>query len=384
MILGALAAAQVILAGAMAVLGVWWSVLCALALAPVRVRRFPIPGAVAVLVPAHNEEALVARTIHSLHRATAAGAATVFVIADNCTDTTAAVARGAGATVLERSDPLNRGKSFALDFGLEHLRAQPNPPMAVAVVDADTEVSADFFAATAARIAGGSLIVQAHYAAARSDAPVARLRRLAFSLIHWSRPLGASRLGLPTTLKGNGMVFAWEVISKGFPGGGITEDAAATLEFAKRGLTVDFEPRAIVWGLMAANYEEAATQDRRWEGGRLSLAPRAGIQALDSLSRLRPRAASAQLELASPPLTLALMTSAAACLSGAAGFGSLKLGIFSMASLGLYVMLGLAAARPAPSDLAALVHVPRFLFHKASSYVGLVKGRPRNWERTVR
>src|SRR5438105_1471528 len=70
----------------------------------------------AVLVPAHDEEAGVGRTLEAV-RAQLAPGDRVLVVADNCADRTAAVAAAAGADVAERRDPARRGKGYALDFG---------------------------------------------------------------------------------------------------------------------------------------------------------------------------------------------------------------------------------------------------------------------------
>src|SRR5262249_28675582 len=87
---------------------------------------------VAVLVPAHNESKGVLPTLSDLRRQLGAGDRLV-VIADNCTDDTAAMAMTAGAEVLERHDPTRRGKGYALDYGLRHLVT--DAPEIVIVVD---------------------------------------------------------------------------------------------------------------------------------------------------------------------------------------------------------------------------------------------------------
>jgi cellulose synthase/poly-beta-1,6-N-acetylglucosamine synthase-like glycosyltransferase len=334
-------------------------------------------------VPAHNEEHLIASTVYSILSALPRGSF-VLVVADNCSDATAEAARDAGAQVIERTNPAERGKSYALEFALSHLRALADPPEAVAFVDADSVVSSEFFSAMDTRLCAESSIAQGHYCAGAGATPVARLRRLALDLVHWSRPLGAARLGLPTTLKGNGMAFRWGVIRGGFRGRGITEDAAATLEFAQRGLTVAFEPHAKVTGLMASSYQEARPQDMRWEGGRLALAPRAFASALSLIVHGKWRAAASCLELASPPLTLVGFAAIVGLFLAAGGFGSLALSLAALSSLSAYVGLGLAAARPSRSDLAALLHVPRFVTHKVTVYGRLLRGQPRTWQRTIR
>ena len=162
----------------------------------------------------------------------------LIVVADNCMDETAIEAQTAGANVLVRSDSARRGKSFALDFALTHLSAREQTPDAVIFVDADSTVSATFYDAIAGRLHRGADVVQVHYAVSESDAPLVRLRSLAFALVHWARPLGAARLGLGGSLKGNGMAFRWAVVRDGFAGTGITEDAAATLALARRGIAI--------------------------------------------------------------------------------------------------------------------------------------------------
>src|SRR5690348_11017117 len=84
------------------------------------VREDRVRGKIAVLVPAHNERAGVSSTLASI-RAQLRHSDRLIVIADNCTDDTAAVAASAGAGVIERQDPARPGKGYALDFGIRHL-----------------------------------------------------------------------------------------------------------------------------------------------------------------------------------------------------------------------------------------------------------------------
>ena len=116
-----------------------------------------------ILVPAHNETAVIERTVRSLaaidwprehYR--------IIVIADNCTDDTAALARAAGAEVIERHDDQHRGKGYALEYGIARSAAD-GFAHAVAVIDADTEVTPNLLAACAARIEQGAAVMQVHY-----------------------------------------------------------------------------------------------------------------------------------------------------------------------------------------------------------------------------
>ncbi|MEI7537058.1 MAG: glycosyltransferase family 2 protein, partial [Comamonadaceae bacterium] len=82
------------------------------------------PVRTAVLVPAHNESANVLPTIESV-KVQLGPHDLLLLIADNCDDDTAELARSAGATVIERNNSQLRGKGYALAFGVDHLRADP-------------------------------------------------------------------------------------------------------------------------------------------------------------------------------------------------------------------------------------------------------------------
>ena len=94
---------------------------------------------IAVLMPAHNESAGIARPLNAIRMQLQPGDR-VLVVADNCTDDTAEIALANGAEVIVRNDAERRGKGYALEFGVRHLEAQP--PEVVIVIDADCLVHA--------------------------------------------------------------------------------------------------------------------------------------------------------------------------------------------------------------------------------------------------
>src|SRR5690606_2176559 len=127
--------------------GAWWTLLNCVAIRP-PVERLPAQGGLsfAAVIPAHNEEALIVRCVSSLKRDEWAPEPRIVVVADNCTDGTAALARAMGVEVVEREDQTRRGKSYALDAGIAHIRRSGASPDIAVFVDGDTFVDAGFFA----------------------------------------------------------------------------------------------------------------------------------------------------------------------------------------------------------------------------------------------
>ena len=367
--------------------GAWHSLLGVVALPSSRKSdpRPGIPGAtLAILVPAHNEEALLVRTIESL-LAAATVDTEIIVIADNCSDATADIAREMGVTVLERFDASERGKNYALDFAIRLLAMRAQPPSIVAVVDADTIVSPNFADEVANAISSEAAALQVHYRAPMSTRTLGRIRRLALALAHWSRPLGASRLGLGTSLKGNGMAFSWEIARGGIGGHGITEDAAFTLSLTAHGIAVRFVPGAWVEGFMAEDYAAARVQDDRWERGRRGLLREAAFTTIRAARRGDFAAATGAAEVATLPLSIALSASMVASLLLLAGGVPVVLALTPAGLVAASVAIGWAAARVSPADLAALGSVPRFVAYKlAVTARGVVARGDRDWVRTSR
>lgn len=365
----------------------WWTVLNLLAIP--RPQRRPGAGprpAFAVVIPAHDEERMVRRCVESLLADSYHPRPQLLVVADNCSDRTAEVARNAGADVLVRVDRDARGKAHALRAGFAHLRADKGAePSAVIFVDADCEVDRGFFDAHADAFSRGAVATQAFYSAFSSETTVGRLRSLALRLVHWGRPLGLARLGLGSGIKGSGMGIRWDAVEIAMEGDGLAEDASMTIALARAGTAVTFVPHAHVRGYFAGSYDEARVQDNRWEHGRLALAPQAITAAVRALSEGHPRAAAGALDVASLPLTmvaaLAALTVPLAVVGG--GRAPLILALVSVLAVPAYVLSGAVASRAPAKELMALWEAPRLFFHKLGVYRRIRRGRV-NWERTPR
>jgi cellulose synthase/poly-beta-1,6-N-acetylglucosamine synthase-like glycosyltransferase len=217
----------------------------------------------AILIPAHDEEGGIAATVRNVLDQCSSGDR-VLVIADNCTDGTAEVARAAGAEVAERTDPERRGKGFALDHGLSELSA--SPPPVVVVVDADCTLGAGSLDALVRQAAETGRPAQGIYliGTGKEADPRRRLSAFAVLLKNQIRPLGLHRLGFPCLLTGTGMAFPWTVIRAAHLGtGNIVEDMKLGVDLALAGHPPRLCPEARLSGAAAPDRGSAIKQRTR-------------------------------------------------------------------------------------------------------------------------
>jgi cellulose synthase/poly-beta-1,6-N-acetylglucosamine synthase-like glycosyltransferase len=358
-------------------------------------RRAPDPAAArpgcAVLVPAHNEEAVLGGTLGALLPQLGPGDRLV-VVADNCTDRTAEVARSLGATAVERTDPERRGKGFALDYGVRFL--EPSPPDVVVVVDADCLVQ-DGGLDRLVREAAGGRPVQAVYVL--QEPPEAsskqRLSAFAFTFKNLVRPLGLARLGAPCLLTGSGMAFPWPVLSQApLASGNIVEDLQLGLDLAAAGHLPRLCPDARVTSGLPADEQAALNQRRRWEHGYMqTLLTQVPRLVAAALRQRRPALLGLALELSVPPLSLLFLLWAAVLAAAALAWqlgGASPLPAAVLAGSGLAVLLAIFAAWAKFGrerlPLRALLAAPLYVLWKVPIYVTFFFNRLRIWNPTPR
>ncbi|MBC7171762.1 MAG: glycosyltransferase, partial [Polyangiaceae bacterium] len=256
---------------ALAAPAVVFAVECLLGLLPMRSRisKSAVRPRLAVLVPAHDEETVLAATLADI-RAQLAPGDRALVVADNCTDATATVAREAGAEVVERVDAERRGKGFALAFGVDALAA--DPPEVVVVVDADCRLHPGCLDALARTVAATGRPVQGEYLlATSSSSPLGSINALAFLVRNKVRPRGLLLAGGPCQLTGSGMAFPFALLSVvGSLGSNIVEDMVLGIELTYRGHAPILCPEARIEGELPDRSEAALGQRRRWEHGHLA------------------------------------------------------------------------------------------------------------------
>ena len=226
-----------------------------------------------VVVPAHNEETVIGAVIASIKAIDwPAEQFRVVVVADNCTDSTAAVATAAGAHVMQRMDAEHRGKGYALDFAFQASRARRWAD-AVLVIDADAQVSSNILEACACRMERGEQAVQVHYGVSNADASWrTRLLSIAKASFHIVRSRGRERLGLSCGIRGNGWAVTHGLLERvPYRAFSLTEDLEYGIDLGLAGFRVAYADEAHSDAEMVSGEKDSRKQRQRWEKGRFQL-----------------------------------------------------------------------------------------------------------------
>ena len=352
-----------------------------------------IRGRISVLVPAHNEGKGLLTTLGDIQSQLRRSDRLV-VVADNCTDETAAIAEAAGAEVVERNDPAKRGKGYALAFGIDHLAF--NSPEILIIVDADCQLDGDALEQLTRACAASRRPVQALYLMTAPEGASInyRVAEFAWRVKNWLRPLGLDALGLPCQLAGTGMAFPWDVIrSVDLASGSLVEDLKLGLDLAAAGHAPLFCPSARVTSRFASSLAGNAGQRRRWEHGHIQMIVH-GIPRLFPLAiaRRNKDLLALALDLAVPPLSLLALLIVGmvvlASLAAVLGLSSAAL-MVSTASLVAFALAVLVAWLSHGRDvlpLRALWSIGPYLLGKLGLYRRILsaRGQAAEWIRTDR
>ena len=340
--------------------------LTAAAAMPCRPRATPgldrpaAPARIVILVPAHDESTGLLRTLDSLRREVEADPyARTVVVADNCSDDTAAVARSAGVQVLERHDADRRGKGHALQYGFD---ACPDADWFI-VIDADTDVAPGFLAAMRRGMANGADALQCRYGV--RDPLASRRATLAdVALAGWNvlRPRGRAALGLSAGILGNGFALPRRTLQAvPYSARSIVEDVEYHHLLVQAGLRVRWVDDTEVRGDMPSG--DAAKQQRaRWEGGRLRLIADRAPTLLGRVLRGQWRLADPLLDLTLLPLSWHVTLLLAALVLGAGMAPALAAA--GLAVVALHVALALRLIHARRAHVRGLLGVPAYLAWK--------------------
>ncbi len=353
-----------------------------------------------IVIPAHDEECGIGLTVRSCRSAAYPESLfSVVVIADNCSDRTAAVAADAGARVVERFDPVKKSKGYAIEFLIERLveSGELDALDALVVIDADTTIDPDLLRYFDADIQAGRDWVQCYYTVADPDQSWrTRLMAYAFSLINGVMLLGQGALGTSGGLRGNGMCFSTRGLRRRpFASYGLVEDMEYSWTLRIVGETIAFQPSVRVHGAMLSSAgPAAANQRRRWEFGRSEIRRKYLVPLLRSKQVGWWEKLISFLELSIPTMgTLLLLYIGLSTLDILAfwktpqAYGPilrwtlLGLSLVLTASFGLYAISPFLAMRLPWRYASTLARFPVFIVWKLFVSLG---GRPKEWVRTAR
>jgi cellulose synthase/poly-beta-1,6-N-acetylglucosamine synthase-like glycosyltransferase len=352
-----------------------------------------------LLIPAHDEELVIAQTMASIEQLNyPRNLLTVVVIADNCTDRTADIASENDAVVvLKRIDLRERGKGYALNWAVAELSERKDLDTFV-VVDADTRIDPQFLLEMDDARCGrerGTFVAQGRYDVLNANENWrTALMAGALTLVHVVRPSAREWLRLTVGLKGNGMCFDRETLADvPWRGHSITEDIDQTLDLLEKlNRRVVFVPKAIVAAIMPTSESAAVSQRQRWENGRGGIVKgRALSLVLKGLSGFKATFVDAALDLIVPPLAeqAALLASFAAMVGVYAAFGGhwhfpVMILASTAVAFGIYILGGFILGGAPALAYRALFFAPFYALWKIMVKLRGSSAKSGAWVRTER
>jgi cellulose synthase/poly-beta-1,6-N-acetylglucosamine synthase-like glycosyltransferase len=350
------------------------------------------PHRIAVLIPAHNEGRNILPTLGDA-QAELEPHDRLLVVADNCSDETAEVARAAGAEVVVRNDLARRGKGYALEFGVKYLAI--DPPDVVIVMDADCRIERGSVRKLSESVMASGRPAQALYlmlCPENAPNPVSA-SEFAWRIKNWLRPIGLRLVGLPSQLFGTGMAFPFAALSASNLGNSrLAEDTVLGLELAAAGKPARLVSEAKVISYFPVSSVGMKTQRERWEKGHLEnifgLAPGFFLMALRDRNL---DLAVLALDLAVPPLSLLFMLLLACLpLAGIALLLGAGAAAFAVPACGLLLMIAatVMAWQAVGRDILpakCLFSLPLLALQKLGLYRNVASGKASSaWVRTDR
>ena len=344
-----------------------------------------------VLIPAHNEAEQITQVLEVLKQQITERDRIV-VIADNCQDNTAELARATGVTVLERTNLNDRGKGYALDYAMQQIK--DTPPEVLVILDGDCIIEPGTIEnITLTAIATGRP-VQSTYLMEQPDTPSLKDNISMFSIKvkNLVRLLGLKRLGWHCLLTGSGMAFPWSLINRvSLAGSKTTDDMQLTVDLALAGSTPVFCENAFVVGRLMKD-KNAKSQRSRWEHGHLEMIMVEVPRLLKAFLKTGNLAALVlALDISVPPLSLlvifwsaiAIVTWLSAIVSRVSYVPAI---VVSVGGLFLFTGVLLAWSRFGRSDLPLknLLSIPFYILSKIPIYLKFLVNPQSRWLKTER
>lgn len=221
----------------------------------------------AVVIPAHNEENVIRDSLYSILGCNYPSSLyDVYVIADNCTDRTAAISREAGARVLERTNETLRGKQHALKWAFEHINLDEYD--AVVVLDADNHIHPNYLRVVDVELNQGNKVIQGYV---ETKNPCDSWVTANYAYMFWyicRLQMARTLLGLSAWLAGTGLCISTDIIRRvGWNVQTMTDDVEYTCQLILAGEKVTFAPDAVVYDQKPVSLGDSMRQRLRWIRG---------------------------------------------------------------------------------------------------------------------
>lgn len=224
------------------------------------------------IIPAHNEEAVVGNLVESLKKQNyPTELYDIYVIADNCTDKTAEIAKKAGAIVYERFDEKHKTKGYALNWFLRQKIDEDAPYDAFCIFDADNIVDVNFLKAMNKKLCQGEDVVQGYRDIKNpSDSWVTA----GYAIFYWTMNrfyhLARYNLGLSPLINGTGFMVRFDVVKpNGWNTKTLTEDIEFSLKRIIEGKKLGWATDAIVYDEQPVGFKQSWSQRSRWTVGHM-------------------------------------------------------------------------------------------------------------------
>ena len=227
------------------------------------------------IIPAHNEETVIRNLLESLNAQNyPKELLDIYVIADNCTDNTAQIARDTGAIVYERFDSEKKTKGYAMQWFLNQKIEENADYDAFFVFDADNVVTPDFTLNMNKKLCQGEEVVQGYRDIKNpSDTWVTAGYALFYWTMHRFYHLARYNLGLSPLLNGTGFMVKFDLVkAEGWNTKTLTEDIEFSLINIAKGRKLGWATDAIVYDEQPLGFKQSWTQRMRWSVGHLQCA----------------------------------------------------------------------------------------------------------------
>ncbi|NLP45119.1 MAG: glycosyltransferase family 2 protein [Peptococcaceae bacterium] len=231
----------------------------------------------AVTIAAHNEEQVIAQLVENLRNMDYPQELfDIYVVADNCSDKTAILARKAGAIVFQRYNDKKRGKGYALEWLFAKIASLKKDYDAVVIFDADNLVKKNFLLEMNNKLCDGEKIVQGYIDSKNPyDTWVTNTFSIAFWLMNRMIQLARFNLGISNVLAGTGMCISTDVLKKvGWGAHSLTEDLEFTMKALMYGIKTSWAHDAVVYDEKPLTFMQSFHQRKRWAQGQIDVAGR--------------------------------------------------------------------------------------------------------------